>query len=78
MELNKKAILAEMDKEKLALTMYDLELDDIVDKFTLSELKMLYVRVYAISPRSNASKSELVKSIWGMARSFKRRDAFNR
>lgn len=78
MEINKKDILDEMDGEKLALKLYELELEDIVNKFTLYELRVLYGRVYTSSPRSNASKSELVQSIWGMARSCKRRDAFNR
>lgn len=78
MNINKKDILDEMNGERLALKLYDLELDDIVGEFTLSELRVLYGRMYTSAPRSNASKSELVQSMWGMARSCKRRDAFNR
>ena len=78
MKINKDEILKEQDKETLVLKFYDYEIEDIIESFTLADLKRIYCKVYNLNPRSNVSKNDLINSIRGYARSCKRRDAFNR
>ncbi|WP_394863579.1 hypothetical protein [Paraclostridium bifermentans] len=75
---DKNLVLQETDKIKLALYIYDYDFDDVVNSFTLSDLKLMYTRVYGYSCRSNMKKPDVVNSIRNYARSIKRAEAFNR
>ncbi|GAA0101469.1 hypothetical protein UT300012_21840 [Paraclostridium bifermentans] len=78
MIINKEDLFQIEDRKVLVEKINNYEVEDIINNFTLNELRKLYVKVYVFKPRSNATKTDIVNSLRSLHRSYRRAEAFNR